>query len=165
MKAARKPAKRSLKSLGIDTRLAIENVTPIVDAGRFPIKRVICDTVTVEADCFADGHDVVVCVLQYRHEADEAWAETPMTTLGNDRWRASFTVDRLGNWHYAIMAWIDPLQSWRHEFARREDPQDIAIAARVGAELVAAAAARADDADAKTRLSAWADALRDGAPE
>ena len=68
MKPARKSARRSLKAPGIDTRLAIEGVTPIVDAGRFPIKRVIGDTITVEADCFADGHDFAVCMLQYRHE-------------------------------------------------------------------------------------------------
>ena len=39
------------------SRVAVENITPRVDAGRFPIKRVQGETVTVEADCFADGHD------------------------------------------------------------------------------------------------------------
>jgi len=164
VKAARKPAKRSLKALGIDTRVAIENVTPIVDAGRFPIKRIVGDTITVEADCFADGHDVLVCVLQYRFENEENWTEAPMTSLGNDRWRGAFSVDRLGTWHYGIMAWIDPLLTWRHEFARREDSADIALAAKSGAELVAAAAKRATDEAARTRLQSWEKALREGPP-
>ncbi|HEV7822397.1 MAG TPA: alpha-1,4-glucan--maltose-1-phosphate maltosyltransferase, partial [Burkholderiales bacterium] len=143
---------------------AIENVTPIVDAGRFPIKRVIGDTITVEADCFADGHDVIVCMLQFRHENDAAWTESAMTSLGNDRWRAAFTVDRQGGWHYGIMAWIDPLLSWRHEFARREDPQDLLVAAQTGAALVAAAATRATTDEAKSQLQAWAQSMRETAP-
>ncbi|MEO8442425.1 MAG: alpha-1,4-glucan--maltose-1-phosphate maltosyltransferase [Betaproteobacteria bacterium] len=161
MRTAHKPPKRSLKALGIDTRLAVENVTPIIDAGRFPIKRVVGDAITVEADCYADGHDVIVCMLQYRSEHDAAWSETAMTSLGNDRWRAAFTVDRLGTWYYGVMAWIDPLLSWRHEFARREDPADLAVAAQTGAELMAAAARRATAGDAKSRLQEWAQALRE----
>ncbi|MDB5807912.1 MAG: alpha,4-glucan--maltose-phosphate maltosyltransferase [Betaproteobacteria bacterium] len=161
MRAPRKATRRSLKALGIDTRLAIENVTPIVDAGRFPIKRVSGDTISVEADCFADGHDVIVCMLQYRHENETSWAETRMAALGNDRWGAQFSVDRLGAWHYGVMAWIDPLLSWQHEFARREDAEDIALAAQTGAELVAAAAQRATEDEARGRLEAWAKALRE----
>ncbi len=165
MKPARKPARRSLKALGIDTRLVIEGVTPIVDAGRFPIKRVIGDNVTVEADCFADGHDFAVCMLQYRHENDADWSETRMIALGNDRWRAEFRVDRLGSWHYGVTAWIDPLLSWRHAFERRIDPADVALAAQAGAELIAAAAARATKEEDGTRLNAWAAGLRDSPVE
>jgi starch synthase (maltosyl-transferring) len=84
-----------------------------------------------------------------------------MTSLGNDRWRGAFTVDRLGTWHYGIMAWIDPLLTWRHEFARRDDPEDLAVAAQAGAELVAATAARATSDEAKARLQAWAQAMRE----
>src|SRR5262245_35233666 len=40
-------------------RVAIENVQPSLDCGRFPIKRTVGETVTVTADVFADGHDVV----------------------------------------------------------------------------------------------------------
>jgi starch synthase (maltosyl-transferring) len=37
------------------------------------VKRVVNEPVVVEADVFADGHDVVRCVLLYRPERDEAW--------------------------------------------------------------------------------------------
>ncbi len=43
-------------------RVVIEDVAPAVDGGRFAVKRVVGDEVVVEADCFADGHDVVACV-------------------------------------------------------------------------------------------------------
>ena len=51
-----------IRPVGLDdgrVRVVIERVTPAVDDGRFPIKRVLGDAVRVEADCLADGHDVV----------------------------------------------------------------------------------------------------------
>ena len=52
-------------SLPVDGRIrvVIENVAPAVDGGRFPIKRVVGETVVVEADCFADGHDTLASRL------------------------------------------------------------------------------------------------------
>ena len=41
-------------------RVVIENIRPRSDVGRFPVKRVAGDRVTVEADAFADGHDRVL---------------------------------------------------------------------------------------------------------
>ena len=46
-------------------RVVIEGVTPEIDCGRFPIKRVVGDMVRVEANVFADGHDQVACRLLY----------------------------------------------------------------------------------------------------
>jgi starch synthase (maltosyl-transferring) len=53
-------------------RVVIENIQPAVDGGRFPVKRTTGDEVVVEADCFADGHDVVACMLRWR-SAGSAW--------------------------------------------------------------------------------------------
>ncbi|MGZ9189839.1 MAG: maltotransferase domain-containing protein, partial [Nitrospira sp.] len=52
-------------------RVAIEHVQPELDGGRYPIKRVVGDTILVEADLFTDGHDVVGGLLRYRHERRE----------------------------------------------------------------------------------------------
>src|SRR5438046_9069406 len=68
-------------------RVVIENVAPAVDGGRFPIKRVAGETVTVEADCFADGHDALACRLLSRPGAGRAWHCVSVTPLANDRWR------------------------------------------------------------------------------
>lgn len=95
----------------------IEAVSPEVDGGRFAVKRVLGDVVTVEADAFADGHDVVAVVL--RHGFGEPLDEAAMTSLGNDRWQASFTVDRLGTWTYAVVAWTDAWQTWRRDLEKR----------------------------------------------
>ena len=134
-------------------RVVIEGVKPEVDGGRFAVKRVVGDRVTVEADAFADGHDVIVCRLLYRHESEPDWSEVPMLPLGNDRWRGEFTVPRLGRYRYTITAWVDPFLSWRSEFARRMNA-DLPPAAKVGSLLLARAANRAgaDDA-ARLRLA------------
>lgn len=124
-------------------RVVIENVQPEIDAGRFPIKRVVGQTVEVEADAFADGHDALACMLRYRHESETSWREVPMAALGNDRWRASFTVTELGRYFYTICAWVDHFLSWRHELVRRKDPEDIAVALQVGAMLISEAAQHA----------------------
>ncbi|HSD36000.1 MAG TPA: alpha-1,4-glucan--maltose-1-phosphate maltosyltransferase [Rhodocyclaceae bacterium] len=140
-------------------RVVIENIRPAVDAGRFPIKRIVGDLVEVEADCFADGHDVVACALRWRRDSDATWHSTPMQPRGNDRWKAAFTVDAIGAWQYTVCAWVDPFQSWQYDFERRIDADDMRIATMTGAALIEEASARATrDSDAKV-LHAWSEEL------
>jgi len=87
-------------------RVAIEQVTPEVEGGRFPIKRIVGDTVTVEADLFADGHDPVHGLLLVRHESQARWTEVPLEPLVNDRWSASFPVKELGTYLYTLEGWV-----------------------------------------------------------
>jgi starch synthase (maltosyl-transferring) len=145
-------------------RVIIEKVQPEIDAGRFPIKRVIGQTVAVEADAYTDGHDTLACVLRYRHESEKNWHEVPMSPLGNDRWQASFPLTKLGSYSYTISAWIDYFFSWQREFVRRNDVQDIAIALQGGAKLVEAAAARATGEN-QLQLQQFAKELRSVKPE
>src|SRR5579862_29554 len=100
-------------------RVAIENVCPEVDGGRFPIKRVVGDTIAVEADVLADGHDQVACRLLYRWEHEDGWASAPMHPIGNDRWRGEFSVSSLGCYRYTIEGWIDHLQTWYLDLLKR----------------------------------------------
>ncbi|HSD55226.1 MAG TPA: maltotransferase domain-containing protein, partial [Burkholderiales bacterium] len=140
-------------------RAVVENVTPRVGGGRFAAKGVVGDRVSVEADCFADGHDVLAARVLWRRDGEAAWREAPMAPIGNDRWRGSFGVERVGRYAYTVTAWVDAFLSWRHDFARRIEPQDLGVAALVGAALIEAAARRAGGAD-RERLAAWAARLR-----
>ena len=157
--AAANPAEFSVVPIELGdgrVRAVIENVQPAVDAGRFPVKRIVGDALVVEADCFADGHDVVAAVLKWRRRGAAEWRSAPMAPLVNDRWRASFVVDTLGTWEYTVRAWVDPFQSWLHDFARRVDADDVRIAASTGALLIEQAAERAGrDGDAEL-LRSWA---------
>ena len=79
-------------------RVVIESVRPQIDCGRFPIKRVVGETVVVEAIVFADGHDQVACQLLYWRKNEGAAQSSPMVPLGNDRWRGEFPVLSVGRY-------------------------------------------------------------------
>ena len=158
---ARSPVKRRLDAPSVQTpkapdgqvdgrrRVAVEAVSPEVEAGRFPAKRSLGEKVAIEADVFADGHDAVACVIRYRHQADSAWTEVPMLALGNDRWRGEIIVSQLGRYLYTVQGWVDRFQTWRLQLAKRiAAGQDVAMELKVGAQLVEAAAKRAQGADA-----------------
>ena len=111
---------RQSDSLGPDvagrSRVFIENVSPELNEGRFSVKAVPGDVIAVEADIFSDGHDFIAARLLYKHTDDETWTETAMASFGfNDRWGASFVVDRRGHYRYTIVGWVDHLTSWQHE--------------------------------------------------
>jgi starch synthase (maltosyl-transferring) len=130
-------------------RVAIERVSPQIDCGRFPIKRIVGETVVVEADVFADGHDHVICQVLYSREGDKEWQSSPMTTLGNDRWRGVFSVPKAGRYEYTIEGWIDRFSTWRDGLGKRiAAGQDVHIDLLVGAELMDDAAGRAKGDDA-----------------
>jgi starch synthase (maltosyl-transferring) len=152
------PAPQSPKPRDGDARAVIENVQPQVDHGRFAAKRIAGDRMVVEADCFADGHDRVACRLRFRTEDEAAWREVPMESVGNDRWRGSFLLTDPGRYRYTVTAWVDAFLSWQHDFERRVDADDLLVAARAGATLVAQAAARAAGDD-KLLLERWAKVL------
>jgi starch synthase (maltosyl-transferring) len=138
----------------------IEDVAPQVDGGRFAIKRVVGEEIVVTAACFAHGHERVAGALRYRGPGESSWREMPMEPLGNDLWRAAFSVDRIGRWEYSVMSWIDHLWAWRDGFARRVEADDLRLAARMGAALVAQSAELCSE-DVCERLEPWARILRE----
>ncbi|MBK5103570.1 MAG: alpha-1,4-glucan--maltose-1-phosphate maltosyltransferase, partial [Burkholderiales bacterium] len=140
-------------------RAVIERLTPSVDGGRFAAKRIVGDEVVVEADCFTDGHDTLACLLLWRREGETSWNETPMAPLGNDRWRGGFVAASVGRYQYTVTSWVDHFLSWRHDFARRVEDEDVRVAALVGAGLIEGAVQRAQGED-RARLKSWAARLR-----
>jgi starch synthase (maltosyl-transferring) len=143
----KKPAPQTTTSSAPDPavrrRVVVEAVHPEVDCGRFPIKRTVGEDVVVSADVHADGHDVVVAVLLHRRAGAAAWQETPMESLGNDRWRGRFVVDSLGEYEYTVEAWIDRFETWRDELSKKFGAgQDVSSELLEGAAIVG----RADDA-------------------
>jgi starch synthase (maltosyl-transferring) len=141
-------------------RAVIARIRPEIDAGRFPIKRTLGDVIDVEAEIFADGHDSLSAVLLHRLESSATWTESPMESAGNDLWRGSFSVSKLGVYHYTALAWVDHFKSWQHHLAKKvEAQQDVASDLLTGAQWVAEAAARPTSAPGPTQLAVWADIL------
>src|SRR3954470_18956404 len=140
-------------------RVIIERVTPEIDAGRFAIKRVIGEEVSVEADIFCDGNDVLSALLKFRHSTEENWQESPLAPLVNDRWRGSFVVTELGEYFYTIEAWVNHFRSWRRGLEKKfKAGQDVAVEILRGVELVEAATDRASGS-ARTTLASTLELL------
>ena len=148
---------------------------PEIDGGRFPAKRVVGETVVVEADIFADGHDALAAVVKYKllpiHGEVAAqpgegpgWAEAPMAPLTNDRWRGEFPVTELGRYLYTLQGWVDEFETWSRQLAKRVAAgQNVEVELEVGAQMVERASSRADGSlsDASS-LAALAQAIRVG---
>jgi len=148
-----------MKEMTCQARVIIEGVEPEIDDGRFPIKRVIGEKVVVEADIFTDGHDLISALLLHRKETDTKWAETPMETLVNDRWRGSFAVTELGRYRYTILAWVDQFKSWQQDLAKRiQAGQEVSVELLVGAQLITEASQRAPKS-ARQKMGKWASTL------
>ncbi|MGH8779605.1 maltotransferase domain-containing protein [Paraburkholderia sp.] len=95
-------------------RVAIEDVSPAVDGGRFPVKRIVGARVDVRAAIFAEGHDKIAAAVIWRAADETAWHETPMVPVqpaGTDLWQASIPLERLGRHEFTVIAWRDDFAS------------------------------------------------------
>ncbi len=142
-------------------RVVIERIAPMIDGGLFPIKRIQGERIDLEVDLFTDGHDQIAAVLQYRKAGASAWSEIPLLPWENDRWRASFTVDLVGNYTYTVTAWVDHLLTWFRDLKKRLDAHQVAhVDLLIGAEMIEGAAKRAKGEDAQL-LKQWCAQLKD----
>lgn len=119
-------------------RLIIEHVSPTVDSGAHPVKRVQFDHLEVSADIFKDGHDLIAARVLVRRAGDGEYKHVPMRYEYNpDRWFASFELDQIGMWEFTIEAWPDSFGTWRAELAKRiEADQDVRPELLEGARMV-----------------------------
>src|SRR5919106_2464220 len=104
-------------------RIQIQEVTPVVDAGRYPVKATLGDRVQVGARIFRDEHEILGAHARYRPKGERRWREALMIHTGNDRWLARFEVDSLGRWEFLVGAWVDRFASFRYELQRKVDAE------------------------------------------
>jgi starch synthase (maltosyl-transferring) len=101
-------------------RVVVEGVTPQVDEGRYPAKRTAGEAVVVEADVYADGHDLIAAVVLWRRQGDAAWQEAPMVALGNDRFRGSFVAaERFATYEFTVEGWVDRYATWKQGLEKK----------------------------------------------
>jgi starch synthase (maltosyl-transferring) len=130
------PAPRDTTPNGFRS-VVIENVTPELDCGRYPIKREIGDTLVVEADLFKEGHDIIAARVAYRAPSDTTWHYVPMTHVDNDRWRGEFELGELGLYTYTIEAYPDLFRSWAADTRKKvEAGQNVASELLEGSRLL-----------------------------
>src|ERR1700722_4514110 len=101
------------------SHIMIEEVTPSVDGGRYPAKRIAGEPCIVEADIFRDGHQVLRAAVKWRRKRDEVFDEAPMAALDNDRWRGEFIPTDNARYVFTIEAWTDLFASWLGDFTKK----------------------------------------------
>src|SRR2546423_10214968 len=125
----------------------IENLQPVVDCGRYMVKRVAGDDLAVEADVFKDGHDIVAAALKWRRLGEAHWHETPMAHVDNDRWRGVCTLYENAIYEYTVEALTDTFRGLQHEYAAKVEAAIANLSSETleGAALLDEAAARAEN--------------------
>ena len=56
-------------------RIRIAKPAPVLDGGRYAVKRTVGDTVAVSADIFRDGHEKLRAVVKYKAPGGRSWLE------------------------------------------------------------------------------------------
>ena len=128
--------------------------------GAFPSSASLETAVTVTADIFTDGHDILYSVLRHRPAIQTDWDEVPMEPVpnGNDRWQAEFGVPDQGRHLFTLQAWIDHFRSWSRDLAKKfEAAQDISVDILTGVQLIESAGARATGKDKSALMAAAAE--------
>jgi len=138
-------------------------VTPALDAGRHPVKRIVGDIVVVGADIIKDGHDLLAARVVYRGPGAGDWASAPMTfDFDSDRWYSAFAVDRIGRWTFIVEAWTDRFGTWRAGLQKKVDAgQDVSTELIEGAQLVHSAARGTRFGPSRAALQQTAKLLQD----
>jgi starch synthase (maltosyl-transferring) len=125
-------------------RIAIEALAPAVDGGRFAAKRIVGDTVEVEADIFIDGHDALAAALLWRAADESDWSRAPLTLIDNDRWRGAFRPRCVGRHYFVVEAWLDRWIGLCHDIEKKHSAgQDVSLDLADAARLIEAADERA----------------------
>ncbi|RLU96785.1 alpha-1,4-glucan--maltose-1-phosphate maltosyltransferase [Streptomyces griseocarneus] len=145
-------------------RIPVLDLAPLVDCGRRPVKAVVGETFQVTATVFREGHEALGANVVLRGPAGRCGPWTPMRELwpGTDRWGAEVTPDAEGRWSYAVEAWGDPVETWRHA-ARIKIPAGMEhdLVLEEGARLLERAAAGVPKNEGREAVLAAVDALRD----
>ena len=107
------------------SRIVIENISPEINNGDFNIKRVVNEIVNVSADVMADGHDIIATSVLFKHENSKKWEEVRMSPHFDNKWSASFTVEKQGFYSYKVIGWVDYALNWQHGISRKIDDNQV----------------------------------------
>jgi starch synthase (maltosyl-transferring) len=125
-------------------RIPVLDVEPRVLDGRRPAKAVPGEEFTVTATVFREGHDHVAANVALRGPDGQpagAWARMWEIAPGTDRYAATVSADREGEWAFRVEAWSDPVGTWYHVAgAKIPVGQDIELTFDEGAALLERAA-------------------------
>ncbi|WP_447009920.1 maltotransferase domain-containing protein [Saccharothrix hoggarensis] len=148
-------------------RIYVEDVTPVVAAGRYPAKAVVGEHVPVTAAIWREGHDAAGATVVWRGPGDRQARHTRMDLVdpGADRWAAAIAPDVPGAWTFRVDAWSDPWATWAHAVRAKLDagqgPEELANDLAAGVALLRRATLLKRPREERTALLEAARALAD----
>jgi starch synthase (maltosyl-transferring) len=101
------------------SRVFVAVISPMVDGGKYSIRRVVGQWVHVQAQIICDGHDVIQGALQFKPIHETEWQEHRIWSHTEDRWSGKFKVDAQGLWEYRVSGWVDHGLSWREGLLKK----------------------------------------------
>jgi starch synthase (maltosyl-transferring) len=99
--------------------IVIEGVTPVVEQGRYPAKRIVGEDCVVEADILSAGQAVLGAVVKWRSAGGSNLSEAPMALVDNDRWRGQFPLTENTQFFFTVEAWTRTFITWRDYFRKK----------------------------------------------
>ena len=132
-------------------RIGIDDVAPVVSAGRYPAKAVVGEVVPVKATVWREGHDAVAATLVVRYHGthypqitegpaqEPAAPAVPIEAVVSpatkvkpqaismapgrtpDVFHGVFSPDRVGLWTFRVDGWGDPIATWRKAVTAKLD--------------------------------------------
>jgi starch synthase (maltosyl-transferring) len=83
----------------------------------------------------------MAAALSWRPAGDADWRIVPMTDTGNDRWSASFPIERVGRYEFTVEAWLDEFGKFQYELSKKHAAGvDLKLELQEGQALVRQAA-------------------------
>ncbi|PTU73779.1 alpha-1,4-glucan--maltose-1-phosphate maltosyltransferase [Pseudomonas mangrovi] len=142
-------------------RIAIEDLSPQVENGRFPTKATVGQPLQVSACIFADGHERLGAAVHWKHQDDAQWQQLPLVEMGNDLWQAGLRPTRPGRLLFFVEAWWDAFASYCYELEKKYGAGvPITLELQEGVQLAEAAVTRAP-ASLQAALQGFLGALAD----
>jgi starch synthase (maltosyl-transferring) len=158
-RGANKGYNSSLGQTGLK-RVVVEKVSPQIDAGQLPIKRVVGEKVVVIANIFSDGHDKIQSELLFRTDSEKAFNSSMLNYSVNDEWTGSFEISELKTYYYTVRAWLDRFGTWQESLRKKVGAgQKVKVDLLIGSELLEQASSRAKGKDA-TKLQQFSKKLK-----
>ncbi len=144
------------------TTIVIENIDPLIDGGRYPIKRVVGQGLKISADIFKDGHDKIAASLKWRKKGESDWHRSTMTAGENDRWQGFCYFIENASHEVTIEAWQEEFSSWQAEYQKKFEAGIVELRTELdeGSILIAKAAERAGSKADRERLSTFSRQLK-----
>jgi starch synthase (maltosyl-transferring) len=126
-------------------RIPVRDVSPVVEAGRWPAKASVGEAVPIRATVFREGHDAVgaTAVLVAPDGTDHSSARMVDIAAGLDLVEARLVPDAPGAWGFRVEGWSDPYGTWTHDASIKvANGIDVDLMLTEGALLLARAVAR-----------------------